>query len=128
MHKIVNIDSHTSDALIDTGSSAYINVVGGFVLFRVSIVNIDEVKGISAGWHCSLFENFLAMATSNNCEQTCAAQESSKQLLALDLPSRLVVFFIDYQVVVSALTAHSAQPNTVSPQSSAVMAELLTYG
>ena len=91
---------------------------------------LPETKGAGAGWHCSLFENCSAVGkyASNYDGEVTAILEAANQLQGLNLPPGRVVFLIDSQAAITALSSNAPTDCLRTIQCRSKLAELITSG
>ncbi|GFW24154.1 uncharacterized protein TNCV_1847131 [Trichonephila clavipes] len=91
---------------------------------------LPETNGADAGWFCRLFESSLAVGKSatNYDGEVLAVCESTTHLLSAGLASSKVVFFIDSQAAILALSSNTSTDCLNTIQCRTKLADLITYG
>ncbi|GFU15775.1 amine oxidase A [Trichonephila clavipes] len=92
--------------------------------------HLPETNGVGAGWFPRLFEGSLAVEknANNYDDEVLAVCEATTQLLFAGLAPAKVVFFIDSQATILALSSNTSIDCLNTIQCRTKIAELISYG
>ncbi|GFV46265.1 uncharacterized protein TNCV_3231541 [Trichonephila clavipes] len=92
--------------------------------------DLPETNGADTGWFCRLYERSLAVVkNATNCNgEVLAVCEATTQLITLGLAPVKVVFFIDSQAAILALSSNTPNDCLNRIECRAKILGLISYG